>query len=114
MARVQVTPHLDVDLEAESWICRSCDTNLIDADEPYKKGCLVAARDPDEVHRATIDEKYNFAPDAEWCQIVEFYCPECGAMIENEYLPPGHPITEDIMLDLEDLRRREGQMEFTE
>lgn len=114
MVRVQVTPHLDVDLEAEAWVCRHCDTNLVTADESYKKGCLVDARDPDEVHRATIDDEYNFAPDAEWCQIVEFYCPECGAMVENEYLPPGHPITADIDIDLEELRQREGLTEAAE
>lgn len=108
MTRTQVTPHLDVDLEAEVWICRHCDTHLGDAGDSYKRGCLVAERDPEEVHRKTIDTEYTFAPDPEWCRIVEFYCPGCGAMVENEYLPPGHPITDDIALDLDSLRDREG------
>lgn len=114
MTRTQVTPHLDVDLVAETWVCRHCDTDLVDADETYKRGCLVAERDPRDVHRATIDGEYTFAPDPEWCRIVEFYCPDCGAMIENEYLPPGHPITADIDLDLDSLRKREGLSEDVE
>jgi hypothetical protein len=27
-------------------------------------------------------------------------------MVENEYLPPGHPLTWDIDLDVEDLKRK--------
>lgn len=106
MTRTQVTPHLDVDLDAEAWVCRHCDADLGEADESYKRGCLVAERDPSEVHRPTVEGEYTFAPDPEWCRIVEFYCPDCGAMIENEYLPPGHPISDDIDLDLESLRQR--------
>lgn len=108
MPRTQITPHLDIDLEDGVWVCRHCDTGLASTDQTYKKGCLVAARDPEEVHQATVDSEYTFAPDADWCQIVEFYCPECGAMIENEYLPPGHPVTDDIDPNLESLREREG------
>lgn len=104
MSMIEVTPHLKIDADEMVWICRNCDTDLVDAEQNYKRGCLVAERDPSEVHRATIDEEYNFAPDSDWCRIVEFYCPECGSMIENEYLPPGHPITDDIDLDLEMLR----------
>lgn len=98
--RLQVTPHLDIDSEAAAWICRHCETSLCGTDENYKHGCLVAERDPRTVHRETVEGEYTFAPDPEWCRIVEFYCPECGAMIENEYLPPGHPITDDISIDM--------------
>jgi hypothetical protein len=29
-------------------------------------------------------------------------------MIENEYLPPGHPVTHDIELDIDALKKRYG------
>ena len=103
MSRVNMTDSLVVDTETEMWLCRGCDGEIADADANYKEGCLVAERDPTEVHDPVIDEEYTFAPDPEWCRIVEFYCPHCGRMIENEYLPPGHPITEDIQVDLESL-----------
>lgn len=106
MARVQITPYLDVDLDTEDWVCRVCDEVIADAAANYKTGCLLAERDPTEVHNPEIDEAYTFAPDPEWVRIVEFYCPGCGTMVENEYLPPGHPITHDIELDLERLRER--------
>lgn len=106
MTRVQVTPYLDVDLDAEAWVCRVCDEAIADAAANYKTGCLVAERDPTDVHDPGIDEAYTFAPDPAWCRIVEFYCPGCGTMFENEYLPPGHPITHDLEPDLDSLRER--------
>ena len=111
MPRVQITEYLDIDLDAETWVCDRCDEVIADATENYKTGCLVADRDPTEVHRPEIEEEYNFAPDPDWCRIVEFYCPGCGTMLENEYLPPGHPITHDIEPDVEQLRRRAAEEE---
>ena len=32
--------------------------------------------------------------------------PTAGRQIETEYLPPGHPITHDIELDVDSLKRR--------
>lgn len=109
MSRVRVTDSLLIDTEQESWVCRKCETEIIDAETNYKKGCLVRERDPTEVHDPVIDEEYTFAPDPEWCRIVEFYCPGCGLMIENEYLPPGHPITEDMQFDLATLSGPDSQ-----
>ena len=66
-------------------------------------------RDPREVHASIIDDKkyeFTYAPDPEWCRIIEFYCPGCGTMIENEYLPPGHPLTNDLELDIDSLKNR--------
>lgn len=105
--KVQVAEYLDVDLEAETWHCHECGNDLGPAAENYKHGCRVNRRDPSEVHRPIIDEEeFNFAPDPGWVQILEFYCPSCAVMIENEYLPPGHPITNDTQFDLEFLRQK--------
>ena len=106
MERVRVTDSLTVDLATERWCCRKCGAELADAAESYKTGCVVRERDPREVHQPVIEGEYTFAPDPEWVRIVEFYCPECGLMIENEYLPPGHPITHDMAIDLDALAER--------
>ena len=55
-----------------------------------------------EIHLPFRDPTpFSFSPDPQWCRIVEFYCPSCGVLFDVEYLPPGHPITHDIELDLE-------------
>ncbi len=102
--RLIVTEYLEIDLESETWHCRVCGKELISARENYKKGCLIFERDPREIHNPVIDAEFNFAPDPNWIRIVEFYCPSCGTQIETEYLPPGHPITHDIELDIDKLK----------
>jgi acetophenone carboxylase len=104
--RIRFTEFLDLDVEKEMWHCHTCDSALISARDNYKKGCLVAERDPREIHSPGIEGDYSFTPDPEWVRIVEFYCPNCGRQIETEYLPPGHPITHDIELDLDSLKQR--------
>ena len=105
--RVQITEYLDIDLDSEMWRCNRCGHVLGSARRSYKEGCLVCERDPHEIHAPVGSNKdFNFSFDPEWIRIVEFYCPNCAVMVENEYLPPGHPLTWDIDLDLEALKRK--------
>ncbi|WP_372791305.1 acetone carboxylase subunit gamma [Paraconexibacter sp.] len=104
MSRHVVTEYLAIDLEDETWRCRRCDHEIGDARKNYKRGLLIAARDPAEVHPPGFEGDSTLAPDAKWCQIVECYCPGCGAQVEVEYLPPGHPLTHDIQIDIDALK----------
>jgi acetone carboxylase, gamma subunit len=105
--RIRITEYLEIDLAGEQWHCHRCGASLGDARANYKEGCLVAERPLEEVHpRLTGDAQYGFTPDADYCRLLEFYCPSCGTMIENEYLPPGHPITHELELDLDALQAR--------
>jgi acetophenone carboxylase len=105
---VEITEYLAIDLADEHWHCRRCDHDLGSARCNYKEGCAAADRDPREIHEAVVDGEYTFAPDPEWCRIVEFYCPNCATLLEVEYLPPGHPITHDIQLDIDALKAKHG------
>lgn len=104
MEKVRFTEYLDLDLDTETWCCHTCNHQLIEAKENYKRGCLVAERDPAEIHPARLEGEYTFSPDPDWVRILEFYCPNCGRQIETEYLPPGHPITHDIEVDIGQLK----------
>ncbi|WP_205697126.1 acetone carboxylase subunit gamma [Conexibacter sp. SYSU D00693] len=118
MATIErITETLDVDLDTETWRCSRCGREHGSAHENYKRGLVVHRRDPAEVHRPLVDPEayeYTFAPDAAWCQMLEWYCPGCAVMVEVEYLPPGHPITHDIELDLDWLRRRRAAAATTD
>lgn len=102
----RITEYLDIDLEREMWCCHKCNCDIISARDNYKRGCLIYPRDPSTIYPKEVDGEYTFSPDPEWCTIVEFYCPGCGIMIENEYLPVGHPITHDIALDITKLKEK--------
>ncbi len=104
--RIRVTEYLDLDLEAEQWLCNRCGRVLGPARDNYKKGCLLYGRDPRDVHNPVVDGKYSFSPDPDWIRIVEFYCPQCGTQVDTEYLPPGHPITWDIEIDIDSLKAK--------
>ena len=102
----QITENLAVDLDRLEWCCHHCGHSLGSARENYKKGCLVAERSPHEIWQPLVEEKHSFSYDPGWTRLVEFYCPSCAVMIDVEMLPPGHPITEDIVLDVDALVRR--------
>ena len=108
--KVRITEYLEIDLDQETWCCRRCGETLIGARENYKRGCLVAEKDLASVHPPLVaNQAYSFTPDPNYCRLLEFYCPKCGVMIENEYLPPGHPITNDIALDIDALKQKHGR-----
>ena len=109
MTRFRITEYLLVDLESELWICSVCGRELGPARGNYKEHCLVAARDPRDVHNPGPADPVSgraFGPDPAWVRLVEFYCPGCATQIEVEYLPPGHPLTFDIELDIDALKAR--------
>lgn len=101
--KIRITEYLDIDLDKELWCCNRCGRELISARENYKKGCLVYDRDPATIFNPIL-EGDDWAPDPEICRIIEFYCPGCAIMVENEVLPPGHPITYDIEPDIDKLK----------
>jgi acetone carboxylase gamma subunit len=105
--REPITEYLEVELNEERWRCRVCDHDLGDARGDYKRGLLLYDRDPRTIYEARIDQEYSYAPDPGWCRIVEYCCPGCATQVEAEYLPPGHPLTRDIELDVDALKARQ-------
>ncbi len=106
--KVRITEYLDIDLAAEKWCCHSCGVELADASLNYKHGCLVAEVEMAKAHPPLTDSGFSFTPDPDFCRLLEFYCPACGTTLENEYLPPGHPVTHEIELDIPALKARHG------
>ncbi|HXM62792.1 MAG TPA: acetone carboxylase subunit gamma [Terriglobales bacterium] len=104
--RIRMTEYLDLEIDQEQWICNRCEQVLGPARDNYKKGCLLYDRDPREIHAPIVEGQFSFSPDPLWVRIVEFYCPGCGTQIDTEYLPPGHPLTHDIEIDIDALKRR--------
>jgi acetone carboxylase gamma subunit len=110
LEREAITEYLEIDLETERWHCRRCGHDIASARENYKRGLLLYDRDPGEIYQKVIDAEYSHRPDPAWCRIVEFYCPGCATQLEVEYLPPGHPITHDIELDIDALKERQVRL----
>ncbi|MDB5986225.1 MAG: acetone carboxylase subunit gamma [Nevskia sp.] len=112
--KVPMTEYLEIDLDAELWLCRRCAHKVGSARASYKEGLLVYQRDPREIHKPILDPElyeFTFAPDPTWQQIIEYYCPTCGVMAEVEYLPIGHPPMHDMDFDLDALKQQWSKRE---
>lgn len=106
---LRITENLAIDLATEEWCCVACGHRLAPARANYKTGCLVAEVPLTEAHPPLVQgAAYSFTPDPDFCRLVEFYCPSCATVLENEYLPPGHPLTHDIELDIDALKAKHG------
>lgn len=108
MSVARITEYLDVDFDSGRWACHKCGQQLNSAQESYKKGSLVYERNPEEIYPPVFGSEapYNLTTKPGYGVFVEFYCPGCGVMFENELLPDGYPPTRDIELDLDALRAR--------
>lgn len=105
--KIPMTEYLAIDLETEKWLCRRCDHVIGSARKNYKEGLLVHDRDPQEIHRPILNPdhyEFTYAPDPKWVRILEYYCPNCGGMVETEYTPPGHPPVYDMEFDIDALK----------
>jgi acetone carboxylase, gamma subunit len=112
MPLVRITEYLDIDTDTEMWRCNRCGRELISARENYKTGCLVYERDPDEILPPIFPPdkaEFHLGVVDGYGVFVEFYCPGCGIMIENELLPEGYPPTYDLELDIDALKAKVGQ-----
>lgn len=104
---LRITESLDIDVNTERWHCHGCNNDLGSARQSYKLGCLVYDRNPHEIHMPMgPDPEFNFSFDPGWMRLIEFYCPECAKLVETEYLPPGHPLTWDIQIDIDALKQK--------
>jgi acetone carboxylase gamma subunit len=67
----------------------------------WKLSALIYARNT----RTSLKEIFPGprCPDSDWCEIREFYCPGCGALLEVESVPPGYPVSFDFLPDLDAL-----------
>lgn len=107
--KVLMSENLRIDLDTEQWECRHCNKVLISARDNYKRGLLAYNRDPREIHKPLLDPtkyEYTYSPDPTWCRLIEYYCPQCGTMMETEYLPPGHPPLRDMEFDIDAMKEQ--------
>ena len=83
--------------------------------EDYRRMVIRLLRETNEIGSVPVcyeqmrmmTRNVALAPDpVSRVRIVEFYCPQCGTQVDTEYLPPGHPITHDIEIDIDKLQQR--------
>jgi len=69
----------------------------------WKMNALIFVRD----NRAKLEEIYPGAkcPDPNLCEVREYYCPGCAAMLKVESVPVGYPVIFDFLPDIDSFYR---------
>lgn len=65
----------------------------------WKLSALIYVRDT----REKLEEIYpgTRCPDPNFCEVREFYCPKCAALLKVESVPVGYPIIFDFLPNLD-------------
>ncbi len=76
-----------------------CGHEFGDWRQNWKLRALILARDDE----ASLQEIYPGIrkPDPELCEVREFICPGCGALLKVEVVPVGYPIIFDSLPDID-------------
>lgn len=76
-----------------------CGHDFCSPDRNWKMEALIYVREDAEA-LAEIYPKMA-APDPEWMELREFYCPSCARQLETEALPPRYPVVHEFLPDIE-------------
>jgi acetone carboxylase gamma subunit len=84
---------------AERIVKCDCGHEFGDYRRNWKLSALIFARDTKE----KLEEIYPGikCPWPEFCEVREFYCPGCGALLKVESVPVGYPIIFDFLPNLD-------------
>jgi acetone carboxylase, gamma subunit len=81
----------------------TCGHEFGDYRENWKLKALINVRSsPEEVKELY---PYPGAPDPEYCEIREYFCPNCGSQLQVETVPFGYPVVFDFLPDLDSFYR---------
>jgi acetone carboxylase, gamma subunit len=77
----------------------SCGQEYGDYRRNWKLKALINVLDSNEKLKDIYP--YPGAPDPQYCEVREYYCPGCGSQLQVETVPFGYPIVFDFLPDLD-------------
>jgi N-methylhydantoinase B len=78
--------------------CTKCRTQIQNADENYKSGCIKRVTDVRDVGLAPIDPHLFIDDEIEY---REYFCPGCGLLLQGNFCRPEDPEFRDIHLAIQ-------------
>lgn len=97
---MEIHEYLDLDPESESISCTDCGHRLCDADENYKRHCVMEAVPLTDIGPGFESPAELLGADHD-VEFRRFYCPSCAVLIEHEIARADDPILRDIEIDLD-------------
>lgn len=99
---LRLTDHLHIVHKAQGGRVVKCDCGheFGDYRSNWKLQSLIRTRKThDEFKHVYTPEPA--CPEPEWQEIREFYCPNCAAQLAVEVVPPGYPLVQEMLPDLD-------------
>ncbi len=99
-----ISEHLYVvEKDGERIVKCDCGQEFGDYRINWKLNSLIFVRD----NRAKLEEIYPGVkcPDPNLCEVREYYCPGCAAMLKVESVPVGYPVIFDFLPDIDSFYR---------
>ena len=93
LSEASVALHLKRDEAGTFWACAKCAAELGTASANYKDGCIREDH-PVSASNPLIGEPSRFIDDA--VTFRQFFCPGCGAQIDNEIAVDRDTVLHDI------------------
>ena len=96
-----ITDNLVIRAEADGahHACAKCNADLGRTHDNYKDHCIAATR-PVSHAVPLAGDPHRYIDDAP--EFRQFFCPGCGALIENEIAIASDPVLRDILVEMED------------
>jgi acetone carboxylase gamma subunit len=94
-----LSEHLYIVKKDENYIVKcDCGHEFCDHQENWKLEAMIHVRNTEE----ELLEIYPkmMTGDPQWCELREYFCPGCMALLEVESVPPGYPIVFNFKPDL--------------
>jgi acetophenone carboxylase len=99
---MQIHPYLELDIDSETIACLNCDSTLCSADENYREHVALRTGPITEAGPGFIPVSEKLGEDRD-IEFREFFCPDCGVLLQSDFAKSDDPILYDIELDIESL-----------
>jgi acetophenone carboxylase len=99
---MQIHKYLELDPEAETIACRECSSTICDAGQNYREHSAMRTGPVTEAGLPFVppEDKLGQKTDLEF---REFFCPDCGVLLQTGFAREEDPILHDIDIDVDSL-----------
>ena len=99
---MQIHKYLELDTDALTISCRQCGTELCGADQNYREHSAMRTGPVTDAGVPFVppEDKLGQKTDLEF---REFFCPDCGVLLQTEFAQEDDPLLHDIDIDVDSL-----------
>lgn len=99
---MRIHRYLELDTVTHEITCTECETTICDADENYREHSAMRTGDVTDAGVPFVppEEKLGEEVDLEF---REFFCPNCGVLLQTAFAQEDDPILHDIEIDVDSI-----------